>query len=187
MSVSIVITLDPGHGGYDPGAIGPSGLYEKNVTLPIVLKVDKILEQNGVDVVYTRTSDNVSWPAEVGQDLQARTDISNNAGAKYFISIHANSSVSSAINGIETFYFNGNTEGQELANAIQKELISLTEFVDRGLKTANFYVLRNSDATSVLVEVGFISNPREEALLSRDDFQSKLAEAVAKGIIKVAN
>lgn len=183
----IVITLDAGHGGYDSGAVGPTGVYEKNVTLAIALKVGKILEQNGIDVVYTRTSDNVSWPADVGQDLQARCDISDAAGSKYFVAIHANSAEASDARGTETYYYDGNSEGQQLAQSIQTELINATSFIDRGVRTANYYVIKNTAAPSVLIEVGFISNPTEEALLANGDFQDKLAGAIAKGIMKTAN
>lgn len=180
----IIITIDPGHGGYDSGAVGANGTYEKNVTLAVALKVGKILEQNGIGVVYTRTSDNVSWPADVSQDLQARCDISDNAGAKYFVAIHTNSAEAEGARGTETYYYDGSSEGQKLAQAIQRELINSTGFVDRGIKTANFYVLRNTAAPSVLVEVGFISNPTEEELLASDSFQNTLAQAIANGIIK---
>lgn len=183
----VVITLDAGHGGYDSGAVGPTGIYEKNVTLAIALKVGKILEQNGIDVVYTRTNDNVSWPADVGQDLQARCDISDAAGSKYFVAIHANSAEASEARGTETYYYAGNSEGQQLAQSIQTELIDATGFIDRGVRTANYYVIKNTAAPSVLIEVGFISNPTEEALLANGDFQDKLAGAIAKGIMKTAN
>lgn len=180
----IIITIDPGHGGYDSGAVGPNGTYEKNVTLSVSLKVGKILQQNGIGVVYTRTSDNVPWPADVVQDLQTRCDISDNAGANYFVAIHTNSADASGARGTETYYYDGSSAGQKLAQAIQTELINSTGFVDRGIKTANFYVLKNTAAPSVLVELGFISNPTEEALLASDSFQNKLAQSIANGIIK---
>lgn len=184
MNGSIVITIDPGHGGYDSGAVGPSGVLEKDVNLAISLKVGSILQQNGIDVVYTRTSDNVSWPSEVGQDLQTRIDISNNAGAQYFVCIHSNSADDPSAKGTETYYKDGNAESEKLAQAIHSELVNSTGLMDRDIKTANFYVLRNNDIPSVLVEVGFISNPTEEALLNNDSFQNKAAEAIATGILK---
>lgn len=184
---SIKITLDPGHGGYDSGAVGPTGVKEKDVTLAVALKVGKILQQNGIDVVYTRTSDSVSWPSNVSQDLQKRCDISDAAGSKYFVSIHANSADATAARGTETYYYDGSSEGRRLAEEIQTQLINTTGFIDRGIKTANFYVLRNTSAPSVLVELGFISNPREEALLAEGEFQGKLAQAIAKGIIQTVS
>lgn len=183
----VVITLDAGHGGYDSGAVGPSGLYEKNVTLAVTLKLGKILQEKGMDVVYTRTSDKVSWPANVGDDLQARCDISDAAGSNYFVSIHANSADASGARGIETYYYSQNLAGKQLAQSIQTELINKTDLIDRGVMTANFYVIKNTAAPSVLAEVGFISNPTEEALLATDDFQQKLAEGIASGIMNTVN
>ncbi|MBC2582024.1 cell wall-binding repeat-containing protein [Clostridium sp. DJ247] len=180
----IVITIDPGHGGYDSGAVGPTGVLEKNVNLAISLKVGKLLEQSGIDVVYTRTSDNVSWPADVGQDLQARCVISDNAESTYFVSIHANSANAKEANGVETYYYAGSTEGEKLAEAIQDELIKATGSYDRGVKTANFYVIKNTNAPSVLIEVGFISNLKEESLLNDDSFQNITAQAISRGILK---
>lgn len=181
---SIIVTLDAGHGGYDSGAVGPKGIYEKNVTLPIALKVGKILEGNNIGVVYTRTNDHVSWPAEERSDLQVRCDISDKAGADYFVAIHANSAEDNTAHGIETYYCDGSTKGGQLAKSIQDELINSTGLSNRGIKTANYYVLKNTGAPSVLIEVGFISNPSEEALLSSEVFQNKLAQAIANGIIK---
>ena len=178
------ITIDPGHGGYDSGAVGPSGVKEKDVTLAIGLKVGKILEQNGIDVVYTRTSDKVSWPSDELEDLQARCEISDEAGSNYFVAIHMNSNDASGARGTETYYYDGSDAGRKLAQSIQTELINATGFIDRGIKTANFYVIKNTAAPSVLVEAGFISNPTEEALLASGSFQDKLAKAIANGIMK---
>lgn len=183
---TIKICLDPGHGGYDSGAVGPAGTYEKNVVLPIALKTGKILKDTGIEVVYTRTSDSVSWPSIVVQDLQTRCDIANNANVDYFVSIHANSAGASA-NGTETYYSPGSVMGQKLAESIQKEIISSTSLYNRGVKTENFYVLNHTNAPAVLVETGFISNPNEEKLLNSDTFQNTMAEAIARGIMKFVN
>lgn len=181
---SIKICIDPGHGGYDSGAVGPTGVYEKNVNLAIALKLGQILQKNGIDVVYTRTSDNVSWPSDEVEDLQARCDIANNANVNYFIAIHANSNDISSANGTETYYFDGSAEGQKLAQYIQQGLVNANGLQDRGTKTAEFYVLKNTNAPAVLTEVAFISNPKEESLLNNSDFQQKCAQGIANGILK---
>lgn len=183
-SSSIKVCIDPGHGGYDSGAVGPTGALEKNVTLAVALKVGKILEQNGIEVVYTRTSDNVPWPSDVVQDLQMRCDISNNAEAQYFVCIHANSADDPTARGTETYYCDGSSEGQKLAQAIQQELIKVNGLEDRGIKTANYYVLKNTSAPAILTELAFISNSKEEALLTSDDFQNKCAQAIAVGVLE---
>ncbi|MBU3143562.1 N-acetylmuramoyl-L-alanine amidase [Clostridium sp. CF012] len=180
---SYKIVLDAGHGGNDPGAIGPTGLKEKTVTLAVTLKVGSILAKNGVETIYTRTSDNVDWSTNEAQNLQARCDISNKANPDYFVSIHANSATAAAV-GIETYYYAGNVSGAKLAQAVQTELIKATGNTNRGIKTANFYVLKNMDATAILVETSFISNPVEEKLLASDDYQNKLAKAISTGILK---
>jgi N-acetylmuramoyl-L-alanine amidase CwlD len=179
------IVLDAGHGGYDTGAIGPTGVLEKNVTLAITLKIGAILTKNGVDTIYTRTSDTVSWSNDVTQNLQAICDISNNAKPDYFVSIHANSFSGPSASGIETYYFTGSAAGQKLAQAVQTELIKGTGRVDRGLKTTSgLYVIKNTVATAILVETSFISNPTEESLLASSDYQNKLAKAISTGILK---
>jgi N-acetylmuramoyl-L-alanine amidase len=184
---SITVTLDPGHGGYDSGAVGPSGTLEKNITLAITLKIGKILSQNGINVVYTRTSDNVSWPANVSEDLQKRCDISDEANSDYFVAIHTNSAEASSAQGTESYYYSSSKDGKELAEYIQSSLVDKIGTIDRGIKTANYYVIKYTEAPAVLVEVGFISNPTEEKLLNSSDFQTKAAEGIANGIMEKIN
>lgn len=175
---SYKVVLDAGHGGSDTGAIAPSGYYEKKVALAITLKVGAILNKNRVDTVYTRKDDTTV-------SLQRRCDISNLARPDYFVSIHANSFTKPTAHGIETWYFTGNADGKRLAKAVQDELIKETGRYNRGLKTSSgFVVLKNTDATSVLVETSFLSNPEEEKLLITDAYQNKLAKAIATGILK---
>lgn len=179
-----VVCIDPGHGGYDSGAVGPTKLKEKDVTLPVGLKVGNILQSKGVKVVYTRTSDSVSWPSVEIKDLQKRCDISDSVKANYFVAIHCNSNDAAAANGTETFYDSGSPAGQKLASYVQDELIKNLGTVNRGTKTAGFYVLKNTDCPAILAELEFISNPTGEKNLSNDAFQNKCAEAIANGILK---
>lgn len=180
----ITITIDAGHGGYDSGAVGPTGVLEKNITLPIALKVGEILSKSGINVVYTRMSDNVVWPSNEGADLQKRCDISDNANADYFVAIHANSADEPRVNGLETYYFEGSSKGEKLAKSVQQELLQTTGLRDRGVKTEGFYVLKNTNAVAILTEVGFISNPEQEKVLNTPEYQNKYAEAIATGILK---
>lgn len=181
---SIKVLLDPGHGGYDSGAVGPTKKLEKDVTLAITLKVGEILKSNGIDVIYTRNSDKVSWPSNEAADLKKRVEIANNENIKYFISIHANSASIPSANGTEIYYSPGSVQGQKLAGAIQSRLVNAIGLYNRGVKTANFYVLNYTKAPAALVEVAFISNATEEALLINNDFQNKAAKGIAEGIIK---
>lgn len=180
----ITITIDAGHGGYDSGAVGPTGFLEKNITLPIALQVGEILSKNGINVVYTRRSDDVVWPSEERADLQKRCDISDKANSDYFVAIHANSVDVPSINGLETYYFQGSSKGEKLAKSVEQELVKATGLSDRGIKTEGFYVLKNTNAVAILTEIGFISNPEQEKVLNTPEYQKKYAEAIAIGILK---
>ncbi|MFD3158454.1 cell wall-binding repeat-containing protein [Haloimpatiens sp. FM7330] len=186
LNQKLTICIDAGHGGYDPGAIGPTGIKEKDVTLSVALKLGKILSQNGIRIVYTRTSDSVSWPSNVSDDLRKRVDIAKNAGADYFLSIHCNSFFRPSAYGTETYYSTSNNSGgisQKLAQAIQNELVKDLSSYNRGVKTANYYVNKYASCPSVLTELGFISNPNEEALLKTAEYQTKCAKAIADAIL----
>ncbi|MEW9094520.1 MAG: N-acetylmuramoyl-L-alanine amidase [Clostridiaceae bacterium] len=179
------VVIDPGHGGYDPGTVGPTGVREKDVTLAVGMEVGNILLKNGVKVVYTRTSDKVSWPSNELKDLQKRTEIANSVKGNYFVSIHCNSIKNNpAPNGTETYYDKDSPAGKNLAQNIQTELVSKLGTVDRKIKTAGFYVLKYTDAPAVLVELEFLSNPNGEKNLKDPNFQKKAAQAIANGILK---
>lgn len=180
----ITVTIDAGHGGYDSGAVGPTGVLEKNITLPIALKVGEILSKNGINVIYTRTSDDVVWPSEERADLQKRCDISDKANADYFVAIHVNSADVPSVNGLETYYFEGSLKGEKLAKSVEQQLVQATGVADRGVKTDGFYVLKNTNAVAILTEIGFISNPDQEKVLNTPEYQNKYAEAIATGILK---
>lgn len=170
------VVIDPGHGGSDPGAVGPTGKQEKDVVLSVSLKLRDLLESRGVSVVMTRTTD-------IYLTLQERTKISNNSGADFFLSVHANSSTTPTSNGTETYSYNSTGMGAEVAKSIQNELVKAIGLTNRGFKTANFYVIKYNNIPSALVELAFISNPNEETLLASDAFQNKCAEAIAIAIL----
>lgn len=181
-----VVCIDPGHGiGKDTGATGISGLQEDDVTLSVGLKVGKILEDRGVKVVYTRTEDQRSVPMSVTESLQKRCDISNNANAKYFVSIHCNSFEVDSANGTETLRNESNSESERLATAIQKNIISGVGTYNRGLKDGNWlYVVKNTNSPAVLTELGFLTNPNDAEKLASDSYRQKYAEAIANGILE---
>lgn len=181
---SYTITIDPGHGGYDSGAVGQNGTLEKNITLDIGLKAGEILKQHNINVVYTRTSDQISWPSSEGEDLQARCDISNNANSNAFVSIHINSFDSNNAYGTETYYYPTSLKGQALANFIQTQLVNDLGTYNRGVKTGNYYVLKDTQAPAVITEIAFISNSKEEKDLNDSSFRNKAAQAIADGILK---
>lgn len=179
------IVLDPGHGGSDTGAHGPSGLLEKDATLAISLNVADILRSSGAIVTMTRDTDRDVYGvmASDTNELQARVDVGNrDPQNEIFVSIHCDAFTSPSAHGTGTFYYAGSVRGKLLADSIHESIVEETGLTDRGIRTARFYVIRNSNMPAVLVETAFISNPQEEALLGDADFQYKIAVAICRGI-----
>ncbi len=181
------IVIDPGHGGSDSGAVGPDGIMEKTVTLAIAKKVDKILRDNGAIVVMTRTTDKDVYGPDATdvQELQARVNVAERTKeTDIFLSIHANSFVSPSAHGTATYYYSSSVRGKKLAGFVQNELIAADGLTNRGISPANFYVLKHSSVPAILIETAFISNYKEEQLLTEDNFQMILAQAICRGINK---
>ena len=167
--------IDAGHGGEDPGAVF-EGRREKDDTLRLALAVGEILEDNGVDVMYTRVTDVYDTPQE-------KAEIANRSEADYLVSIHRNAMpVPGTASGIMSLvYENGGTVGRLGAN-INRELAK-TGFADLGVvERPGLIILRRSGMPAVLVEAGFIDNPEDNALFDRQ-FQ-EMAEAIASGILE---
>ncbi|SFF99373.1 N-acetylmuramoyl-L-alanine amidase [Desulfotomaculum arcticum] len=179
-----VIAIDPGHGGKDPGAKGPTGLLEKDVNLDIGLKLAEILKEKGAKVVMTRSDDSYV-------DLYEISEIAKRNGAEVFLSIHSNASANPSINGTSTYYRRDTGElapgvnqadNRRLAGAIQSELLRSLERRSLGVLQANFVVLRTSSVPAALAEVAFISNSEEEQMLRQDATRQKIAEALADAL-----
>lgn len=173
----VVVAIDPGHGGRDPGAVGIGGLQEKQVIFPISLRVAELLESQGVVVVMTRRED-------VAVDLQARADIANRAQANLFVSIHANAISLSRpdVNGIESYY--SSETGQRLAATLQASMLAATGMRDRGVKQARFAVLRQSTMPATLLEVGFVTGAQDAPRLADPAWRETMAQAIARGILQ---
>ena len=179
------VVIDPGHGGSDSGAIGPDGVTEASVTLPVAKDLQQILTASGARAVMTRESDvDVYGPyATDRQELQARVNVgAYTPGAELFLSIHCNAFSSEAAHGMETYYYPKTSADERLAALLNEELEKAGGLFNRGVKQANFYVMKHSAMPASLVELGFITNPREEQLLSDEDYQKKLATALARAI-----
>ncbi len=172
----IVVIVDPGHGGKDPGAIGLGGLQEKDVIMPIAQQVASILEQQGVQAVLTRRSDYFV-------DLAPRVAMAERMNADLFVSIHANSMGLSRpdISGLETYYY---SSGQRLAQTIHNSISQSMDVKNRGVRRARFFVLRKTSMPSVLVEVGFVTGREDAVKLSNPTYRSQMAEAIARGILQ---
>lgn len=173
----LVVVIDPGHGGPDPGAIGINGIHETDIVLPIGQQVAAILQQQGVQAVLTRN-------AEVDLDLEPRVQIAERADADLFVSIHANSLSLSRpdVNGIESYYYSA--QGLPLAQTIHNSLLQVPGTQNRGVRQARFYVIRNTSMPAVLIEVGFVTGQSDYELLSDATSRNQIAEAIARGILQ---
>ena len=179
------IAIDPGHGGNDSGAIGYNKSEEKDATLRIGMKLKKMLEDAGATVIMTRTTDaSVAAPtASDVEELQARCDIANKANADIFISIHNDSFTDTSTDGTSTYYYGGGSSySKKLADCVREGIIASVHTPDRGTKTANFYVIKNTNMPAILAEVAFISNPAEQALLTSEDGTTNFATGIYNGI-----
>lgn len=170
-----IICLDPGHGG-DPGAVNGSK-YESIAALAIAKKVGSILKEKGYTVIYTRTKDRSVTLAE-------RCRYANSKGADIFVSIHLNAATNKEAHGVETWrYYKVGDRTKELAKNVQTCLIRATGAKNRGVKTTEtLYVLKHTIAPAILIECGFISNREESELLFNDNYQNKIARAIATGL-----
>lgn len=216
------VVIDPGHGGDNTGAVGPSGLMEKLVNLEIALKAKEILESKGLQVILTRSRD-------VDLGLKARTEIANSVGSGLFISIHANGHRKPTASGFEVYFHSlpsdddargvssfenqviGSTieksdetddiafilwdtaqtefiaQSSHLAQLVNEELAKRLSIRNRGVKQADFVVLRGIHSPAILIETAFITNPEEEKMLRDKDFQRSIAEAIAQAVIRFKN
>lgn len=181
-----IITLDAGHGGSDPGAIGSDGTKEKNITLSITKMVKEILEQKGAKVYMTRTTDvDVFGPnASDAEELQARVNVGEKYNSDMFVSLHINSSVNKNVGGFSTYYYPKTDNDLRLAQNIQNKLAANFGVDDLGVRQANFYVIKRISMPAVLVEMCFISNEKELTLMKGQWFQKKTARLIAEGIEK---
>lgn len=167
------IFIDPGHGGHDPGAVSHN-IKEKDITLDIGLLLGEMLKKEGFKVGFTRTNDSFV-------SLSDRANKSNSFGADVFISIHCNAFTSPLAKGVETFYFRTSKKGQKLASKFQNSIVqNKLSTADRGSKQGNFYVLRRTKATAVLLELGFLTNVIDRNILIAK--KREFAEAVYEGL-----
>lgn len=184
----ITIILDAGHGNMDSGSISQSGVYEKDLTLDITLKIGEALSKNGMQVIYTRTNDEYEWKGEVS-DLQKRIDIAVANEGDYFISINLNSSeYNDGAKGFEIYTDNRNEELSDLAKSIESYLTNLNFTENRGIKLTDesgyLYVIDRNPIPSVLVELGFISDDSDFTYLNSEKGKSEIAEAISKSILE---
>ena len=167
--------LDPGHGGSDPGALGLKS-HEADINLMLTKIIGRILTEQHQTVIHSRLTDKALT-------LKQRADISNREHCDVFISIHCNS-FNKVSHGVETFSYPNSKEGLKLSKIVQDGLVKVTGLTDRGSKTANFGVLRMTNAPAILIETAFISNIKEENLLLSESFREKVAESIVRSLFK---
>lgn len=181
------ITIDAGHGGNDSGAIGPTGVMEKTVTLRIANEVRRLLMAEGATVYMTRDTDTEVSPKGANasdiEELQARCDVANQNASDVFVSIHMDSFSSGAAKGTTGYYYSlGSQKSRDLADKVRLGVIDQIGTQSRGTQSCNFYVVKHTDMPATLVEVAFISNPTEEQLLDSEDGIKKAAQGIVDGI-----
>ena len=168
------VCIDAGHGGEDPGTVNGKR-YEKDDTLRLALQLGKILNANGVDVVYTRTDDIYSSPIN-------KANIGNRLNADYFISIHRNASIFKKTTGVETLVYNKKGMKYKIAKDIN-DSISAIGFINRGVKSRKCpTVLYHTNMPAILIKIGFITNDSDNILL--ESKFNEIVEAVAKSFLE---
>ncbi len=184
-----VIVLDAGHGGFDPGKVGINGELEKDINLSIVKKLQRLLEEEGFNVHLTRESDKLLAPAnstsQKKDDMIARIEMISELDPFFTISIHQNSFTDPDSNGPQVFYYKDSEQSATMAQVIQEVM---NEYLQPEKKreaqsNTNYYLLTRTSTPTVIVECGFLSNPKEAELLAQDEYQTKVANAIFLGIL----
>jgi N-acetylmuramoyl-L-alanine amidase len=194
-SPRVTVVIDAGHGGKDNGATG-HGLVEKNLTLDIAVRLEKLLQSLGFPTVMTRTDDRFF-------SLPQRTAMANDVSDSIVLSLHFNHDRDSSSNGVETFYakqkaapeaewawvgFFAKPEapsdnGEVLAGFVQSALARRMQVNNRGIKPSALYMVRHTRAPAALIESGFLSNPFEARLLANPEYRERIAFAIAEGVM----
>src|SRR5713101_6584440 len=194
-----VVVLDPGHGGQDSGAMC-GGVLEKDLTLDVARRIDRLLEAEGIATAMTRLGDTYV-------SLADRAAFANRVRDCIFVSIHFNEDNRPVSTGVETYYAahqittgsflaswlpflwrglseSPNLESQNLAGFIQEALVARTRALDRGIKPRQFFVIANVTSPAVLVEGGFLTNKEDISKLASEDYREEIAAAVSDGILR---
>ena len=180
-----VIYLDAGHGGLDSGAIY-NDIYEKDINLEIIDKLESELLSRGALVLLTRDGDydlSTTNKNKKRDDLYSRVKLINNSNSDMYVSIHLNSTTNNKWRGLQIFYSDINKKNKFLAETINKSLYSQIKNI-REIRLENkYYMYKNITVPGVLIEVGFISNPSDRYLIMQEDYQYKLVSTIADGIV----
>ncbi|WMJ22960.1 N-acetylmuramoyl-L-alanine amidase [Paludicola sp. MB14-C6] len=188
------VVIDPGHGGFDPGAIGVNKALEKDINLAIGLQLRDILIANGYDVIMTRTNDTAINENKISgvkssktSDLKNRLKIIENHPKAIALSIHQNEYVAESSSGAQMFYGRKNEASKSLAESIQNSFVNNLQPNNKRVvkrSTSDVYIVHNSKTPIVLVECGFLSNWNDAKLLTNEEYQKKVAFTIYCGIAK---
>ena len=193
---AFTVVCDAGHGSPDGGAVADDGTQEKDINLAITTKLVESLEGMGIQAVVTREGDSGIYDENATtirqkkvDDMHKRLDIINKSGANLFLSIHMNSFTDTSARGIHIFYANENEDTIKLAEEIQRSIVGITNAKSHDIKHANtsLYLMKNAKIPSILIECGFMSNPQEAQLLKQEEYQAKIAWAIASAVKKHIN
>lgn len=183
------VVIDAGHGGYDNGAISYNGILEKDIDLSVAKKIKSALEYYGVNVIMTRSDDNVTWPEDNVADLRARSSIANASNASYFVSVHCNSTdLAGEVKGSEIYVYFDDEKAMALTEAINTELQKIEGLINREPKDASVNLLQllvENKIPSIIVEMGFLTDDEEADFLMSDEGQNQLSMAIVRGILNV--
>lgn len=193
ISVSFYRKLPPPHGGDDPGKVGINGANEKDVNLEIARLVKQFLEENDIEVVMTRESDEGLYDVNASnkkvQDMKRRIELIEEVKPMVTVSIHQNSYPEEYVHGAQVFYYTGSVQGELLAECIQKQLVAKVDSENNRRIKANdsYYLLKKTDVPIVIVECGFLSNSAEAQKLCTQEYQERVAWAIHIGILQYLN
>lgn len=189
----IVVMVDAGHGGNDPGKVSLNNELEKDINLDIALKLEEILKSQNIEVVMTRTDDKGLYDEGISNkknsDMKKRVELSKEKKANLVVSIHANSYVNESVCGAQVFYYKDSEGGKILAQSIQKHISKVSTMNSKRSAKSNsdYYLLRNISVPTVIVECGFLSNVAEAAMLKNDEYQRKIAWSIHLGVMEYLN
>lgn len=189
----IVVALDSGHGGFDPGKVGVNNSLEKDINLAIAKQVKAYLEENNIKVIMTREDDNGLYSEDDTNkkrtDMKNRVEIINSSNAIIAVSIHQNSFQQESSKGAQVFYHESSEAGKNLAVILQQTIKDIIKDDNtRQAKSNNtYYMLKKTKCPIVIVECGFLSNYGEAELLCTEGYQQKMGEAISKGILEYLN
>lgn len=184
------VVIDPGHGGYDPGMTGIGGVKEKEINLQVAMLLGECLKEKGFEVIYTRTGDQGLYDENAenkkSQDMRRRCELIEETKPLFTVSIHQNSFSDPSVYGPQVFYFEQSENGEKLAACVQEQLNTRLQIQNpRSIKgNTNYYMLKRSKGTTILVECAFLSNPQEAEKIQTEEYQKAVAKAICEGIME---